>query len=160
MIVVQQIYATYYKDGRGGAQARRRAELPHGMPLPAWTGRYGYVCHDIAAIAPDFELVESPLETGDAPPRHARFIRFDDGIRFRSSEAGAPVRPDLAIELGARRWIRLRFNGRTNDSHHGEFSEWRYIDATVNIGRFDPPPERDVFIAEPDHVIDLRAPLW
>lgn len=161
MIVVQQIYATYYKDGRGGAQARRRAEMPLGLTLPAWTDRCGYVYHEAKATAPDFELSELPLHTALASPRHARFVRFDDGIRWRASEAGAPPRPDVPIELEGRRWVRLRFNGRTNDSQHDEGSLWTYVDGAVNVGRFDAPPPRDVFVStEPDHVIDVRAALW
>ena len=72
-----------------------------------------------------------------------------------------PPRRDMQVPLEGRRWVRLRFNGRWNAWHYGEFSLWTYLDVTINIGRFDLPPPVNLFSAtEPDHVMDLRAALW
>jgi hypothetical protein len=161
VIVVQQICACYLKSGRGGEEAKRRARLPLGLPLPPWTGLPGYVCHDVSASQPEYDLLPIGLETAPTPPRHSRFLRFDEGIHWRGSPAGAPPRPDLPLELEGRRWIRIRANGRWNDSHYGEFSLWRYVDVTINIGHFESPPSENLFAAtEPDRVMDLRRGLW
>jgi len=159
--MVQQIHASYLKDGRGGEQARRRAMMPSSLALPAWSGQPGYVCHDVVASAPDFCSLRPTLDTGAAPPRHGRFLRFDDGIHWRGGVVGMPPRSDQPVNLEGRAWIQIRANGRTNDWHYGEFSLWRYIDVTINIGRFETPPSEEVFVATtPDRVMDLRAPLW
>jgi len=161
VLVVQQIRATYLKDGRGGEEAQRRAALPLGSLLPDWSGEPGYVLHDLCCEGPDYALRSVGLETSVAPPRHARFLRFDEGMHWRGGQAGMPPRPDISIALEGRRWVRLRFNGRRNDWHYGEFSLWRYLDVTVNVGRFAAPPPANIFVSEePDHVIDLRAALW
>ena len=161
MFVVQQIHARYEKRGRGGAEARARATLPLALPLPSWSGSPKYVCHDVTAAAPDYVPVTAGLETADVPPRHARFLRFDDGVHWRAADVGMPPRPDQRLLLEGRGWLRIRFNGRTNDWHHGEFSHWVYLDATLNIGWFEHAPPEGVFVeSEPDRVMDLRAPLW
>lgn len=142
-------------------RAQLRAAVPHGFALPPVPPSAGYLCHRIGANHPDFNPVDGELTHAETPPRHGDFLRYDEAITWRGGQAWAPPRPDLLLRLEGRDWVRVRFNGRTNSGQHDESSLWIYQDVTVNIGRFDDPPPRDLFIAtEPAKVYDLRRELW
>ncbi|MEM6995726.1 MAG: hypothetical protein AAF721_34775 [Myxococcota bacterium] len=161
MLVVQQIRAVWRADGRGSDQAQRRAGLPDALMLPGVRDPCGYVLHRADAEGPTFALEESPPDCRPVPPRQDDFLRYPAEVIWRGAQAWAPPRRDLPLNLENRRWVRVVFNGRTNDDQHGEFSDWVYQSVVLNVGRFASAPDRDVFVRDgPEHTIDLRRSLW
>lgn len=157
-LAVQIVDVKYGKAERGGEGARARARLPRALPLPPGDGRG--VLHQCGMVywedfAPRVSAGPVPLGKDGGMAVHLRFYvdPVPAGLRL-ARYLGTGVRgPELAtIPVG--QWGRLRWNSREQTYEH-----WWYHEFTVNLGEFAGPPDNDVFLGEPDVLVDLRRDL-
>ncbi len=156
-LAIQLVEIRHGKQHRGAAGAQLRATLPRALPLPI-VGERGVLhrCSMSAwdGFAPTSAADEPPVRDASVVLRHAWRIELHADRLTLHSHAHARVGSPALLVVPHGRWARLRCNSR----ERGFEDSW-YAELTLNFGGFPAQPGQDVFLGEPDSVLDLRRDL-